>query len=599
MPLYFIRHGESQANEQNRFAGRLDTPLTDLGVSQAEQAAERVAALVAGGVHIDEVHMSTLQRARQTAWTIIDRLPAPPDRITVDEALVERDFGSYSGRNKSLVKKTIGFAEYTEAFHSPTGRPPEGESWQAMYDRIAAYYRDVLLPASRAGRTVLVVAHKYIVEMFALVVADVPPDSYRDFKIPNARPLTEQDLRRAVAAPAAAGHLNDLGEIVEIRLPLLIAGAAGAGVAAQLLLGVRVPAWAFTGALTALLAVGTFFAMLRVNPPALRGPLGSLRTAWPLLLPRLALGLALLWAGRSVPLELAGLFLLLPPALIAPTLSLHWGGDYFFAIRHTVAASLALPALLLAGLAAPLILPGAHADTLTALGPALITYVVVLVTALVLPGTAAQALRHRDPIRAGALSTNWNWLGGLALVPLAALATFALTPSTGLTPGLLTPLLLTMTITGAALAALRLLTSLFLRLRPHGNALGKDMFITQNTPNVFLWLAMTAVLAPTTGHHPSVIGLGVALIFFFSVYIDERVFLHKHSREATPNTPLNTPVAAALGARPTPFPHPTTPLAPLAPFTTPGTQKTPHAPARADLPLLPSGPGGVQSDSAA
>lgn len=297
--------------------------------------------------------MSTLRRARETAWTIIDRLPEPPTWTTTEEALVERDFGSYSGRNKSLVKKSIGFAGYTEAFHSPTGMPPGGESWQAMYDRVAAYHRDVLLPASRAGRTVLVVAHKYIVEVFALVVADADPSSYRDLKIPNARPLSEEDLRRAVTAPSAAGLLNDLGEIVEIRLPLLVAAAATSGAVAQLLVGVSVPGWAFTLVLTFLLAIGSFFAMLRVAPSALRGPVASLRTAWPLLLPRLALGLALLWTARSVPLELAGLFLLLPPALIAPTLSLLWGGDYFFAIRHTVAASLALPALLLAGLAAP------------------------------------------------------------------------------------------------------------------------------------------------------------------------------------------------------------------------------------------------------
>lgn len=537
MPLYFIRHGESQANEQNRFAGRLDAPLTALGLRQADQAADRVVALAASGVRIDEVHMSTLCRAQDTARTIIERLPDPPDRVTVDQDLTERDFGIYSGRNKSLVKKSIGFAGYTEAFHSPTGQPPGGESWKEMYARVAAYYNDVLLPASQAGRTVLVVAHKYIVEMFALVVAGVRPEAYRDFKIPNARPLSEQDLRRAVAAPAAAGLLNDLGEIVEIRLPLLMSAAAGAGTAAQLTLGVHVPPWAFTAALTALLAVGSFFAMLRVNPHALRRPLASLHKPWPLLLPRLALGLTLLWAAHSLTLELAALFLLLPPALIAPTLSLLWGGDYFFAIRHTVAASLALPALLLTGLALPLIVLPADSEkahTLTALEPALMTYAAVLLAALVLPGAGAQALRRRDPIRAGALSTNWNWLGGLALIPLAGLAAFALTPPTGLTPQLAARLLLTMTTTAAALAALRLLTAFFLRLRPHGTGLARDMFITQNTPNVFLWLAMTAVLAPTTGHHPSVIGLGVALVFFFSVYTDERIFLNAHRRDLSP-----------------------------------------------------------------
>jgi len=576
MPLYFIRHGESQANEQNRFAGRLDAPLTLLGLRQAEQAADRVAALAASGTRIDEVHTSTLRRAQETARTITDRLPEPPDRFTIDEALTERDFGLYSGRNKSLVKKTIGFAGYTEAFHSPTGRPPGGETWSEMYARVAAYYDEVLLPASRAGRTVLVVAHKYVVEMFALVVAGARPESYRDFKIPNARPLSEEDLRRAVASPAAVGLLNDLGEIVEIRLPLLVAAAAGAGTAAQLALGVRVPASVFTATLTALLSIGSFFAMLRVNPHTLRRPLASLHTAWPLLLPRLALGLILLWAGHSLPLELAGLFLLLPPALVVPTLSLLWGGDYFFAVRHTVAASLALPVLLLAGLALPVLLPGgtAQAHTLTTLEPALLSYAAVLLAALVLPGAGAQALRRRDPIRAGALSTNWNWLGGLALIPLAGLATFALTPPTGLTAAQAVHLLLTTTVTATVLTALRGLTALFLRLRPHDTGLGRDMFITQNTPNVFLWLAMTAVLTPTTGRHPSVIGLGVALVFFLAVYVDERIFLRAHRRDQAPTAVSET-------------------------SATSGKHKTPHAPARADLPLLPSGPGGVQSDSAA
>ena len=118
MPLYFIRHGESSANEQNRFAGRLDAPLTDLGIRQAQQAAKRVAAL---NVRLDEVHVSTLGRARQTASIIIAGQPQPVGRTVVSEEVVERDFGHFSGRNKSLVKKSIGFARYTEYFHSHTG----------------------------------------------------------------------------------------------------------------------------------------------------------------------------------------------------------------------------------------------------------------------------------------------------------------------------------------------------------------------------------------------------------------------------------------------------------------------------------------------
>lgn len=35
--LFFVRHGESTANESNIFAGVVDAPLTPFGASQAEE----------------------------------------------------------------------------------------------------------------------------------------------------------------------------------------------------------------------------------------------------------------------------------------------------------------------------------------------------------------------------------------------------------------------------------------------------------------------------------------------------------------------------------------------------------------------------------
>ncbi|WBP84717.1 hypothetical protein [Kitasatospora cathayae] len=281
--------------------------------------------------------------------------------------------------------------------------------------------------------------------------------------------------------------------------------------------------------MTLLLGVGTFFTLLRVDPHTLRGTPGSIRPALPLLLARSALGLALLWGGSSLPLELAGLFLLLPPALIVPTLSLLWGGDYFFAVRHTVAASVVMPVALLGALAVA-VPRGTHPGG--GLGAALFTYGAVLLVALLLPGLGAQVLRRSDPIRAGALSTNWNWLGGLALVPVAGLATFALTPADTRDAARLTwELVQVMAATGALLAGLRLLTVAFLRLRRPAAGIGRDLIITQSTPNVFLWLAMAVILAPAAGSHPSVIGLGVALVFFLAVYVDEQVFRYGHSQD--------------------------------------------------------------------
>jgi broad specificity phosphatase PhoE len=71
--LVLLRHGESTALTEGRFQGRLDTPLSQLGVRQAELAGARLAAAgvapripVPGRPPTEIVH-SPLGRARQTA----------------------------------------------------------------------------------------------------------------------------------------------------------------------------------------------------------------------------------------------------------------------------------------------------------------------------------------------------------------------------------------------------------------------------------------------------------------------------------------------------------------------------------------------------
>src|SRR5215469_5013640 len=154
MPLYFIRHGESEANERNQFAGRQDSPLTRLGVEQAKQAGRAIARK---GLVFDEMHVSPLQRARFTAQQIAEVSGNTAATLHVSDALLERHFGLLQGRNKSLWKKVLGYRHYDEMLHSPHGIPPDGEAWQELYHRVRAYYEQVLLPASQSGRTILVV----------------------------------------------------------------------------------------------------------------------------------------------------------------------------------------------------------------------------------------------------------------------------------------------------------------------------------------------------------------------------------------------------------------------------------------------------------
>ena len=55
--LILIRHGQSEANEQNRFAGQTNVPLTELGKIQAKSAAE----YITKREKIDKIYSSDLQ----------------------------------------------------------------------------------------------------------------------------------------------------------------------------------------------------------------------------------------------------------------------------------------------------------------------------------------------------------------------------------------------------------------------------------------------------------------------------------------------------------------------------------------------------------
>jgi broad specificity phosphatase PhoE len=71
MLVYFVRHGESQANKKG-LHHRPETPLTSEGKKQAEIVAERLAR-----IPIDLIYSSTQKRAQQTAEIISQKIHKP------------------------------------------------------------------------------------------------------------------------------------------------------------------------------------------------------------------------------------------------------------------------------------------------------------------------------------------------------------------------------------------------------------------------------------------------------------------------------------------------------------------------------------------
>lgn len=58
--LYFVRHGQTVWNVENKICGSTESPLTELGHQQAIATAEKIRD---EGLHIDQILSSPLSRA--------------------------------------------------------------------------------------------------------------------------------------------------------------------------------------------------------------------------------------------------------------------------------------------------------------------------------------------------------------------------------------------------------------------------------------------------------------------------------------------------------------------------------------------------------
>lgn len=81
-------------NVERKFAGRSETPLTDVGRVQAREAGKRMKLILP---KIDVIISSPSSRAHDTAKHIASELDYPHDEIELSELFYERNFGVLEG----------------------------------------------------------------------------------------------------------------------------------------------------------------------------------------------------------------------------------------------------------------------------------------------------------------------------------------------------------------------------------------------------------------------------------------------------------------------------------------------------------------------
>lgn len=148
--LILVRHGRTEYNTANRLQGRIDIPLAELGVRQAEAVAPVVAAM-----RPDAIICSPLVRAHRTASAIGAVCGLEP---TTDERLMEIDVGRWGG--KSVAELRRDDPQFAASMASSADfRRPGGETGTEVMDRIA----DALeaIAAAHQGQRVVVVSHGF------------------------------------------------------------------------------------------------------------------------------------------------------------------------------------------------------------------------------------------------------------------------------------------------------------------------------------------------------------------------------------------------------------------------------------------------------
>jgi probable phosphoglycerate mutase len=122
--LFLVRHGETAWNAESRFQGQQDSPLTALGIAQAEAVAAYLATHT-----LSALYSSDLPRTLQTASLIA---LATGLTVIAESALRERNLGIFEGLTRAEVE-----ARHAEAHARYVARDveyviPNGESLRQL-----------------------------------------------------------------------------------------------------------------------------------------------------------------------------------------------------------------------------------------------------------------------------------------------------------------------------------------------------------------------------------------------------------------------------------------------------------------------------------
>ena len=161
--IILVRHGETDWNTEQVFRGRIDIPLNQVGLAQAEAVGRSLK-----GRDIDALYSSPLKRAFETAHML-----AKDSNLEVvsEEGFIDINFGLWQGISHQKVKEDFKdlYARWIREPHKVAF--PEGESLEEVKTRAQKALNTII--KNNPGRTVTIVSHRVVNKVLLCTVLDL------------------------------------------------------------------------------------------------------------------------------------------------------------------------------------------------------------------------------------------------------------------------------------------------------------------------------------------------------------------------------------------------------------------------------------------
>ena len=206
--LILVRHGQSQWNLENRFTGWWDVDLTEKGEAEARAAGQ----LLAEKGLLPTVAFTSLQtRAIRTLHLALENCGRVWIPETKDWRLNERHYGGLTGLDKAETAAKHGDEQvkiWRRSFDTPPPPlaadsefslaqdaryagidVPVAESLKDTIARVLPYYESAILPALKAGETVIVSAHGNSLRALVKHLSQISDTDILELEIPTGQPI--------------------------------------------------------------------------------------------------------------------------------------------------------------------------------------------------------------------------------------------------------------------------------------------------------------------------------------------------------------------------------------------------------------------------